>query len=154
MNNFYIHCFISTTLLAPFFSVTLPPSYSATIKAVSEDTSQTTLFRYLDAYSTFYHIEIKTPMTPTRPAWLQMTLLLPNSVLTPCLSLLVHHTPASVFPKPVRLLSFSGPRTSFLGYFLLVLHIDVFLSLRLDCNAVVCWSCLTASSLGKGSHDL
>lgn len=40
MNNFYIHCFISIPFLAPFFSVTLPPIYSATIKAVSQDTSQ------------------------------------------------------------------------------------------------------------------
>jgi hypothetical protein len=86
MNNFYIHCFISTILLAPFFSVTLPPNDSATIKAVPEDMIQTMLFIYLGTYSAFYHVEIKTPMTHTRPVWLQMTTLLLSSVLT-CASL-------------------------------------------------------------------
>ena len=88
-------------------------------------------------------------MTHTRPVWLQMTMLLLSSVLT-CASLFcitIHEL--FVFTEPARLLSFLEQCTYFLGYFLLVSHIDVFLSLRFDCNAVVCWSMFNSHLSGK-----
>lgn len=92
-------------------------------------------------------------MTHTRPAQLQMTMLLPNSVPTPCLS----------SPSPhISLLCLANLQDycpwdnapAFGGYFLLVRHTDVFLPSGLIVLPWCAGTCLTTSSLGKGSHGL
>lgn len=155
MNNFYIHCFISIPFSAPLFSVTLPPISSATIKAVSEDVRQAkfnAVHILRSAQSILSHLNKN-----------------PNDTHQACTAP-DDHASVQFYPRP-RPLSSPSPHTSlfclatlqdycpswdnapaFLGYFLLMLHTDVFLSFRFDCIAVVC--CLATRSLGKGSHGL
>lgn len=156
MNNFYIHCFISIPFLATFFSVILPPIYSATIKAVSEDTSQAkfnAVHILRSAQCILSHLNKN-----------------PNDTHQACTAP-DDHASAQFCPHPMPFSS-PSPHISLLclanlqdycpwdnapafgGYFLLVRHTDVFLPSGLIVLPWCAGTCLTTSSLGKGSHGL
>lgn len=157
MNNFYIHCFISIPFSAPFFSVTLPPIYSATIKAVSEDTSQAkfnAVHILRSAQSILSHLNKN-----------------PNDTRQACTAP-DDHASAQFCPRP-RPLSSPSPHTSLLclanrkiivllgimrqlfwGIFALCFTL---MSFCLSGLIVLQWCagpCLATRSLGKGSHGL